>query len=185
MKIRDKNYYFPIILASFFCIAAFINGIILPDIIAGKILGFLKGYLSKISFSFWGIFLNNLMASIIIFFGGLIFALPSMISCYSNFLILGVTFRIFWKSAGLLKIFSSILPHGIFELPAVFIAFILALNIAIQIVRSILSIESPGFSKIFKRSLMIYIKIVIPLLLIAAFIEVYLTPRILKYLGFL
>jgi len=184
MKDKFKSY-FPVILATLFCAASFISGILLPDNISGKLLEILKSYLGKISFSFWGIFLNNFTAATIIFLGGLIFALPSMISCYSNFVILGVTFKIFLKSAGLLKFFASILPHGIFEIPAIFIAFVLSLNIASQIIRSILSIESPGFLEVFKRSFLVFIKVVIPMLVIAALIEVYFTPWFLRYLGLL
>lgn len=76
---------------------------------------------------------------------------------------------------------SAVLPHGVFELPAVIIA-----TAAVLKVGAVLVTPQPDKSmgEVFLLSLAdwfkIFIGLVVPLLAIAAVIEVYVTPLIIK-----
>lgn len=63
--------------------------------------------------------------------------------------------------------FFKIIPHGLFELPAMFIAWGLGIWCAGGL------FHSPPISFRIKRSLNIYLSIIVPLLIIAAIVEVY------------
>jgi len=81
----------------------------------------------------------------------------------------------------LLTFAAGILPHGLFELTAVFLATAAMLKVGAQLV-------SPNTDKSLGESVLlsiadwfrIFIGLVIPLLAIAAVIEIYLTPVIIK-----
>jgi stage II sporulation protein M len=62
--------------------------------------------------------------------------------------------------------FFKIIPHGIFELPAMFISWGLGIWCAGGL------FHSPGLNLRIKRSLNIYLSIIVPLLIIAAIVEV-------------
>ncbi len=180
--INSFNFYYKFIFAAgVICLAGFINGFILSESEAGKILKLLESYFHLISFTFTGIFLNNLVASLIIFCGGFLLALPSIFSCYINFFILGAACKFYSQKTGLFQFFISTAPHGIFELPAIFIAFVLGLVIASKLFDKMISKDKSNLKTVLIRLTINYIKIVIPLLIIAAFIEVYITPRIIHY----
>ena len=68
--------------------------------------------------------------------------------------------------------FFMLLPHGIFELPAIFIAWGLGLWCAIAFF-PLPSLELITFR--IKRSLNIYFSVIVPLLVIAAIVEVFVT----------
>lgn len=72
------------------------------------------------------IFLNNLFVSIIAIFGGFILILPPII-VFSNGLLLGLIISYSLETS---KPIFLLLPHGIFELPAFFLASTLGLKIS-------------------------------------------------------
>ena len=115
----------------------------------------------------WFIFTNNLQAS----FFGLIFGIilgifPFLISV-SNGYLLGLVAK---KSVEFDGIFSlwKIFPHGVFELPAVFISLGLGMKFG-SILFQKKKLEN--FKTFFERGLKVFFFIVIPLLIIAALIE--------------
>ncbi|MEK6918278.1 MAG: stage II sporulation protein M [Nanoarchaeota archaeon] len=113
------------------------------------------------------IFFNNIQSS---FFGlafGIFFGLFPLISILLNGYILGFVAAISVKVSGI-GILWKILPHGIFELPAVFISLGLGIKLGSYL---FIHGKKSSFKEWLINSLRIFLLIVFPLLVIAAIIE--------------
>ena len=131
------------------------------------------------------IFRNNLIASSIALFGGIVFGLTPFFAIFFNGYIIGFILLtvLFLPNSNFLEnlVFLSLalIPHGVFELPAFILAtgfgFSLGLSWASD---SAKNIRLEVFRKSFANAFKIYPLIVI-LLLIAAFIEVFITGRLI------
>ncbi len=165
---ESKNYIWAIALI-------FAVGIIVGFIFSGE-LSFLEKFIEEILKKTEGlntgelilfIFQNNLISSLYgMVFGIVLGVLPVFTSLF-NGLVLGYVFRRVWDSSGIRE-FWRILPHGIFELPAVFISLALGLKLGMFIFAKN---KKEEFRQRLLKSLIIFIAIVIPLLAIAAVIE--------------
>ncbi len=89
---------------------------------------------------FLNIFLNNLRASLILLVSGLLFCFIPFIGIISNGLILGVVLGKASVEMGLHPIMvfiQYILPHGILELPALFLAAAMGIHLGVMVFRFI------------------------------------------------
>ncbi len=130
--------------------------------------------------STWGIFLHNLRALII----GALFGVVSFGAAPLFFLLipLGMIGFLAGQAASLGHLpllIAFILPHGIVELPAAWIATAFALQIGASLMglspgRSI----GEGFMLALVNFLKVFLLLVVPLLLLAAFLEAWVTPPI-------
>lgn len=113
------------------------------------------------------IFLNNLQSSFIgMMFGILLGIFPALILFVNGYL-LGFVSLASIQEEGILVLWR-LFPHGIFELPAVFISTGLGLKFGTFIFRKN---KSDSFRKYFWNSLQAFLLVVVPLLIIAAIIE--------------
>jgi stage II sporulation protein M len=169
----SKNFiYLGIII--FFAFAIFGLFVNLPVEISNQILDYFKELVEKtkdygagemISF----IFLNNLQAS---FFGmilGVFIGIFPLINLFGNGFVLGFAAKLAIAQEGVGSLWR-ILPHGIFELPAIFIALGLGMRLGTFVS------EKKGKKwktlKInFKESLRTFVLVILPLLIVAAIIE--------------
>lgn len=138
--------------------------------------GFLKDLNPVLIFLF--IFLNNSIKAFLVMLSGFLFGVLPVIFMVSNGYILGVVAAVAQMSSGAERVVLGLLPHGIFELPAVFIASGYGLWLGRKFYRLIRYREP--FRQSLKWSLSRFIKIVVPLLLIAALIETFITSEIIK-----
>lgn len=180
------NYRKTFTWAALFCVilatAAFIAGMFLPDSVSGNLMGFLKNYMGKIQFNFWGIFLNNLTAASVLFLGGLLAGIPSAFSLFFNFLALGAAYQFTRETIGTKTFLISVLPHGVFEIPAIMIACILGIVLGTGIFRAVFMKKGRELPDVIRKLVMIFLVIVIPLLAVAAFIEANLTLKLVQSL---
>ncbi|MGD9276031.1 MAG: stage II sporulation protein M [Candidatus Pacearchaeota archaeon] len=170
LKESGKFFYFTILL---FFVFVFI-GYFVPAPI--EVQDVIKDYIKQLLLETEGmnsfelikfIFLNNLQVS---FFGvvlGVLFGIFPLIYTIGNGYILGFVSSIAVREGGL-GILLRLLPHGIFELPAVFISLSLGFKLASFVLQTN---KSEAFRKYFWNSLRVFVFIVIPLLVIAAIIE--------------
>ena len=113
------------------------------------------------------IFLNNLQAS---FFGlilGLFFGIAPVFFALFNGYVLGIVASLTVSQEGILSMLN-LFPHGIFELPAVFISLGLGLKLGAFIFQKN---KKEFFKKNLSNSFRVFIFVIIPLLFIAAIIE--------------
>ncbi len=113
------------------------------------------------------IFLNNLQSSFYGMIFGVLLGIFPMIAAIANGYLLGFVASISVENGGFLVLWR-LLPHGIFELPAVFISLGLGLKFGMFIFQK-RKLES--FREYFFNSLRVFFLIIIPLLIIAGIIE--------------
>lgn len=118
------------------------------------------------------IFFNNLWSSCIAIFLGVFLGLISIFDAISNGLILGYVLHAGYVQVGLLDFLRAIrdnlLPHGVFELPAILISIGLGIRFGMFI---FVKKWKKEFVRRARGSLDVFVYVVIPLLVIAAVIE--------------
>jgi len=155
-------------------VASFILAFILQpsEILLNYILEFMRELLEKtqgmsVTELTGFIFLNNLKSS---FFGmifGVVLGLFPVLALIANGYILGFVSSLSIAEEGIFSLWR-ILPHGIFELPAIFISFGLGLKFGSFIFQEK---KSEAFRRFLLNSMRVFLFIIIPLLIIAGIIE--------------
>lgn len=122
------------------------------------------------------IFFNNAIKGFLNILLGPILGLYPLAFIVLNGFILGLAFSAASSSGDLFLALISILPHGVFEVPAIIICNAMGFRLAYTAFKSIFGRGS--VLRVMKRDLKIFILIVLPILFIAAIIEVYITPKL-------
>lgn len=129
------------------------------------------------------IFVNNVRASVVIFLAGMVsFSVLGIIAYLINIGLVGGVLGMF-KLIGfspLLLFLSGLLPHGVFELPALLLASAAVLRLGVSLVTPQLG-KSMGqvTLELMADWAKVFVGAVIPLLAVAAVVEAYITPTIL------
>ncbi len=110
---------------------------------------------------------NNLLSALISLAGGIFLGIFPIFNAMTNGVIIGYVMSRSYSVAGL-GILWRLVPHGIFELPAIFISLGLGMKLGFSIV---LKNRSKEFARRFYSSANAFLMVVIPLLIIAAIIE--------------
>jgi stage II sporulation protein M len=110
---------------------------------------------------------NNAWVALLSIFLGLLFGVFPVIFSFFNGVIVGYAIRKVVAIAGYSEIWR-LLPHGIFELPAIFISFGLGMKLGGFIFGKSMWEE---FKRRFSESIRVFVLIIIPLLIVAAIIE--------------
>lgn len=168
---KSRNFIYSVILIFFvFALIAFF--VPAPQNLTDTIMNFLKELLNQtqnlsypelISF----IFVNNLKSS---FFGmtlGFFLGIFPVAVAISNGYLLGFVSALSANNNGIFSLWR-ILPHGIFELPAVFISLGLGIKLGTFIFKKN---KLETFREFFSESLRTFFFVVVPLLFVAAIIE--------------
>ena len=169
--LESRNYI--LFILGFFVLFVLIGALIpTPEILEQKILEFIQNLLDKtegmsslelINF----IFINNVQSSFLGMLFGIFFGIFSAIVCGVNGYILGFVIARSVQIGGIFVIWR-LFPHGIFELPALFLSLGLGLKLGTFIFQKnkLLSLKN-----YLRESLRVFLFIVIPLLILAALIE--------------
>lgn len=165
----SRNY---ILFAAIIFLCFFLAGLFLqtPSAISEKINEVIKSLADKTS-SLGTIQLiifilqNNLQVSLFGMFFGIVLGIVPLILAISNGYVLGYVLKLVVLNSGMQNVWK-ILPHGIFELPAVLISLGLGIRLGINLLFS-----RKEFLKNLILSLKVLIFIILPLLIIAAIIE--------------
>lgn len=119
----------------------------------------------NLSQTIWTIFSNNLYVSFLSIILGILFGIFPIIVSLSNGFIIGYVAHRAVSLDGIL-ILWKLLPHGIFEIPAVIISMGIGLKLGSTLIFRTKDIKKEGIS-----SLLVLLLIITPLLIIAAIIE--------------
>ena len=166
---ESKKYIFTITSIFFVFIAV---GILFKSPLEDKILELIKqmmnmfigkSLLETISL----IFLNNARACLFSIALGILFGILPLISAIFNGYLVGFVIKMVTAQEGLLVLWR-LLPHGIFELPAVLISMGLGLRIGLDLFK-----DNAGkkLKRNFRQSMNTFFRIILPLLIVAAIIE--------------
>jgi len=168
------------------------TGIFIISVIAGlvaslKDLGLSENYLEMLRNSFgWikdlhpvgimlVIFLNNAFKSLLAIVLGVGFGIIPVIFIAGNGVLLGLVANQVSIEKGTFFVLAAILPHGILEIPMVLISSGLGLRLGYLMYCSIKG-KKTDIRYELMQSLRIYMRIVVPLLFVSAFVETFVTP---------
>ncbi len=125
----------------------------------------------------FAIFANNAIKSFLLVFSGVIFGIIPVLFVAYNGYIIGIVIVIAGGERGIGNVLLSLLPHGIFEIPAVILSGALGMWLGSAMLEKLRGKEG-DIGKRMSYSLRIFVRIVIPMLFIASFIETFISPYI-------
>jgi len=167
---ESKNFIFVII--GIFFVSVLLGFLYQPVEITSKLLDYIKEILEKtegmssiemISF----IFFNNIKVGFMGLIYGFVVGIFPILATFVNGYVVGYASSLSISSSGLVSLLN-LFPHGIFELPAIFISFGMGLKFGTFI---FYKDKIKIFGLFFKESLRVLIFVIFPLLVIAAIIE--------------
>jgi len=126
--------------------------------------------------TFLNIMKRNLWITFITVLLGITVIAPILIIFANGFVAGLVLMYVFFKGVGLLKLIFGVIPHAIFEIPAFVITSAVGMRIGLSIFSKGKRIES--IIKSLKDAVIVYIIIIIPLVIIGAFVETYISAAI-------
>ncbi|MFV0496700.1 MAG: stage II sporulation protein M [Candidatus Fimivivens sp.] len=133
-----------------------------------------------------GLFFNNFIASgMAVVMGGIAFLFVPLASLALNAAIVGVMSAIMSTAGigGFFDLVVSIAPHGVFEIPALLISTAMGVALCLDISARILRKKRDrSFSALLAEIARVSVLVVVPLLAVAAVLEVYLTPALMAIL---
>lgn len=126
------------------------------------------------------IFANNAVKSFVMSILGMFFGIAPIIFIIVNGLLIGVTASVIVLEKGMKFLLMGTVPHGVLEVPAFLIAAAIGLRLGRRYYRSIR--HRDPFRPFFGRSVRELLRIVVPLLIVASFIETFITSLLLRSL---
>jgi stage II sporulation protein M len=93
----------------------------------------------------------------------------------SNAFLIGMLIRVMGRGEGIYFVLMLLLPHGVIEIPAVLLSAAMGVKMGQEVLFALLGREHE-IKREFLRCMRRFFLIVLPLLAIAAIIEVYITP---------
>jgi stage II sporulation protein M len=170
---ESKNFIYSIIgiFILFTLIGYFIPA---PESIAEKIMQYIEILIQQTEgLGFAGIlefiFVNNFKSVLISLLLGVIFGILPIIGAIANGYLLGFVSFMGVQAEGF-SILLRLVPHGIFELPAIFLSMGLGLKFGTFLFQKDVT---RAFNKYFWNSLRVFLLVILPLLIVAALIESY------------
>lgn len=167
--------------------AALIVGFVLPNDtkimllteIFGKFTDILEGVQTKLQLAL-AIFLNNLEVSALLFALGITVIAP-VLMVIGNGLMIGIFFDFIVRLEALepgilLSSMVGVFPHGIIEIPAFVLTASLGIALLIKLVAPNKFIPGKSRSRVLLDMVLRYALILLPLFLLAAFVEAYVSP---------
>jgi stage II sporulation protein M len=125
------------------------------------------------------IFINNYRVCGLLMLTGA-FILPAIVIIFINGFAMGFVVKLLEiKNHGLFFLIKGIVPHGIFELPAIFISAAIGLRIGLSYLTLDNKKRVEDVNKAIKEAVLINFLVVLPLLIIAAFVEVFVSAALL------
>ncbi|RKX50468.1 MAG: stage II sporulation protein M [Thermotogae bacterium] len=138
--------------------------------------GAVEGNTDKFSL-FTFIFLNNSRVAVICALGGVLFGIVPAGILFFNGFIVGIVIQYFnAQGESLAKILLAIIPHGVIEIPAFAVAGLGGVEWYLEIISGEGSLRERFLSGLRKSMKMLALSLV--MLLVAAFVEAYITPII-------
>ena len=125
------------------------------------------------------IFLNNSIKSLFAILLGFFFAIIPLLFVTINGLLIGIVFFDAMKERGLAYILLAILPHGIIEIPIFLLSVAIGLRMGVQTVLKLDGKDVKLKSEL-KNGLRFSILYILPLFLLSAFIEAFITSIVIS-----
>ena len=125
------------------------------------------------------IFANNAVKTLLVIVLGIAFAIVPFVFILVNGLAIGVVLHLATESKGLAYSMLAIVPHGVFELPGVLSGAAIGVMLGSKAIKRLFRKSEFKVGSELSRAVKIFISTIVPLLLIGAITEAYLTAAIL------
>ena len=126
------------------------------------------------------IFLNNTIKALLVMVGGIALGILPVIFIFANGAAVGFVLYGSIGSRGLLTALLAILPHGIFELPAILLATSMGLLLGRSSIKKLFGGGETAIANELALALKFFGRIVVPLLFIAALVEAFVTSVLVR-----
>ncbi|HON80969.1 MAG TPA: stage II sporulation protein M [Methanoregulaceae archaeon] len=124
------------------------------------------------------LFVNNLQACTFMFLGGASLGLLTAFIILANGVVIGAVAELVRQQQGLLCIAAALVPHGVFEISAFVISGTLGFLLARDLWQEWRGVGDAAASSVAMGKTFLFV--VVPLVAVAAFTEVFITPEILR-----
>ena len=121
------------------------------------------------------IFLNNVVKTLLVIILGTLWGLVPVVFLAVNGYALGLVLYLSIKSRGVWVSLLAIAPHGLFELPGVLLGASIGLMLGVRAFKRMFGKTETTASGELKRALGFFFVVIVPLLLVAAFVEAFIT----------
>ena len=125
------------------------------------------------------IFANNAVKTLLVIVLGIAFAIVPLAFILVNGLAIGVVLHLAAQSKGLVYSVLAIVPHGVFELPGVLSGAAIGVMLGSKAIKRLFRKSEFEVGSELTRALKIFATTIVPLLVIGAITEAYLTAAIL------
>ena len=125
------------------------------------------------------IFANNAVKTLLVIVLGIAFAIVPLVFVLVNGVAIGVVLHLATQSKGLAYSILAIVPHGVFALPGVLCGAAIGLMLGNKAIRRLFRKSEFKVGPELSRALKIFATTIVPLLLIGAITEAYLTAALL------
>lgn len=129
------------------------------------------------------IFANNARVSLrFVMFGSIPLVYFPMFAYLTNMALIGLVTSLVVNLSGVsvIGILAGLVPHGIFEIPAIVYATVLGVVLCKEMTKALWGKEHKPFNELFYNAARGYCLVVVPLLMIAGFVESFITPIIMN-----
>jgi stage II sporulation protein M len=124
------------------------------------------------------IFLNNALKTLCAIVFGVILGIVPAIFLLTNGVALGIAMSISTQTRGLWPSLLAILPHGILELPAVFLGTSIGLMIGRRAMQRLAGRAETSIGAELIQGIKYFCTVLVPLLFVAAFVEAFITAAL-------
>jgi stage II sporulation protein M len=177
MPERSVGSYFHLLAALF--AGAFLTGVLIPLPGKERLIRDLEVVLEPfrtlpVSRLFLFILINNTVKAFLVLILGLLFGVAPLFAVTSNGYVLGVAYLYASAELGYGGALLSLVPHGIFEIPAIILSSAYGLWLGMAVIDRIRQGRRTDLGARVRHAVIMYFKVILPLFVIAAFIETYL-----------
>jgi stage II sporulation protein M len=135
-------------------------------------LGLSKPYLAL------AIFLNNSLKTLAVVVLGIFAGLLPLVFLLVNGYVLGLVLHASLQSKGLSVFFLAVAPHGLFELPAILLGTSIGLMLGARVLSHFFGKREGSLGNDLARGLRFFVTVIVPMLLLAALIEAFVTSAL-------
>lgn len=121
------------------------------------------------------IFFNNMLKTFIVIALGALAGIVPIVFLLTNGFVIGILLFLTMQTRGIWSFVLAIAPHGVLEIPAVLIGAGVGLLLGVRVAKRVLGRDDRSLVPEAKKALRLFVLVVIPMLLVAALVETYLT----------
>ncbi len=123
------------------------------------------------------IFINNSVKAFVAMVLGTFLGIAPLLFVFINGYIIGVVVYFVGSKVGLERVVMMLVPHGVIEIPAIILACSYGMWLGRMFLKKITG-SNVSLGECVERAIRFYVKTVIPMLIVAAFVETFITPHL-------